>query len=65
MPALNFQAIFRMHMTKETLRRRGVIRHTHVRGAGPSMDPGDRAELAALLTQLAPLLTDHKLQDAA
>lgn len=65
MPALNFQAIFRMHMTKETLRRRGVIRHTHVRGAGPSMDAGDRAELAALLAQLAPLLSDHKLQDAA
>lgn len=55
MPALNFQAIFRMHMTKETLRQRGVLRSgIHVRGKGPSMDPGDRAELDALLHQLAP-----------
>lgn len=64
MPALNFQAIFRMHMTKETLRRRGVIRHTHVRAAGPRMDTGDRLELAVLLEQLAPLLTIHQLKDA-
>lgn len=65
LPALNFQAVFRMHMTKETLRRRGVIRHTHVRGAGPRMDAGDRAELAALLDQLAPLLRTFPLKDAA
>jgi len=57
MPALNFQAIFRMHMTKETLRLRGVLDSTHVRGKGPVMDAGDRAELHALLDQLAPELT--------
>ena len=50
---LNFQAVFRMHMTKEVLRRRGVIRNTFVRGKGPSFDDGDRAELDALLDEFA------------
>lgn len=62
MPLLNFQAIFRMHMTKETLRRRGVIASTHVRSAGPAMDDGDHAELAALLDQIAPELTQFPLE---
>lgn len=53
LPLLNFQAVFRMHMTKEVLRRRGVIRNTFVRGAGPRFDDGDRAELAALLEEFA------------
>lgn len=67
MPLLNFQAIFRMHMTKYTLRRRGVLDHTHVRGRGPSMDAGDQAELHALLDQIAPELTLYPLtaMDAA
>lgn len=49
LPLLNFQAIFRMHMTKEVLRQRGVIRNVFVRGKGPRFDAGDRAELAALI----------------
>jgi len=53
MPLLNFQAVFRMHMTKEVLRRRGVLRHTLVRGAGPRPDSGDLRELDALLDQIA------------
>jgi len=61
MPALNFQAIFRMHMTKHTLRRRRIIDGVHVRGAGPSMDAGDHAELHALLDQLAPETALHPL----
>jgi len=67
MPLLNFQAIFRMHMTKQTLRRRGVLDHTHVRARGPSMDAGDQAELHALLDQIAPEITIHPLaaMDAA
>ena len=59
MPLLNFQAVFRMHMTKEVLRRRAVLRHTHVRGAGPRPDAGDRRELAALLEQIAPEFLVH------
>jgi 4-hydroxy-tetrahydrodipicolinate synthase len=65
MPLLNFQAVFRMDMTKEVLRRRGVITATHLRGAGPRMDAGDRAELAALLDQIAPELTGHPLAGKA
>jgi 4-hydroxy-tetrahydrodipicolinate synthase len=51
LPLLNFQAIFRMHMTKEVLRRRGVIRNTVVRAKGPKFDDGDRVELSILLQE--------------
>lgn len=49
LPLLVFQATFRMAMTKEVLRRRGVIKNIFVRGKGPKFDAGDRAELDALL----------------
>ena len=52
LPLLNFQAVFRMAMTKEVLRRRGVITATHVRAAGPKLDAGDMRELDALLEEL-------------
>ncbi|NJS38527.1 MAG: dihydrodipicolinate synthase family protein [Rhodobacteraceae bacterium] len=65
LPALNFQAVFRMHMTKETLRRRGVLRTTHVRGNGPAMDAHDRRELAALLDALAPEMQHNPLIQSA
>lgn len=61
MPLLSFQAIFRMHMTKATLKRRGVLHSTFVRGAGPKMDQGDCAELDTLLTLIAPELLQFKL----
>ncbi len=56
LPLLNFQAVFRMAMTKEVLRRRGVIRATGVRAAGPRLDAGDNAELTAMLERIADLL---------
>ena len=56
LPALSLQAVFWMQMTKATLARRGVIRHTHVRADGPTMDAYDRADLSALLDRLAPEL---------
>jgi 4-hydroxy-tetrahydrodipicolinate synthase len=65
LPALNFQAVFRMHMTKETLRRRGVLRTSHVRGKGPVMDAQDRRELAVLLDALAPELHQNPFIQAA
>ena len=43
-------------MTKEVLRRRGVITATQVRAAGPVIDAGDRRELDALLADVADLL---------
>ena len=62
MPLLSFQAIFRMHMTKATLKRRGVLQHTFVRGAGPKMDAGDQAELNTLLDLIADELTTYQLE---
>ncbi len=56
LPLLNFQAVFRMAMTKEVLRRRDVITATHVRAAGPVFDAGDLLELDALLADVADLL---------
>lgn len=60
LPLLNFQAIFRMHLTKEVLRRRGVIKNTFVRGKGPKFDDGDRAELALLLADADLPYSSHR-----
>lgn len=59
MPLLNFQAVFRMQMTKATLRRRGIITNTQQRGKGPRLDVGDHAELNALLDQIKDELTQY------
>jgi 4-hydroxy-tetrahydrodipicolinate synthase len=56
LPLLNFQAVFRMAMTKETLRRRGIIVHAGKRAAGPELDAGDHRELSELLGEVADLL---------
>jgi 4-hydroxy-tetrahydrodipicolinate synthase len=56
LPLLNFQAVFRMAMTKEVLRRRGVITATHVRAAGPQLDAGDHRELSAMLEEISDLV---------
>jgi 4-hydroxy-tetrahydrodipicolinate synthase len=56
LPLLNFQAVFRMAMTKETLRRRGIIAHAGKRAAGPELDAGDHRELSELLAEVADLL---------
>ena len=56
LPLLNFQMVFRMAMTKETLRRRGIIEHAGKRAAGPDLDAGDRCELSELLAEVSDLL---------
>ena len=61
LPLLNFQAIFRMHMGKAVLRRRGVIRHTFVRADGPVMDAQDRVELDTLLADAAHLFSIYPI----
>jgi 4-hydroxy-tetrahydrodipicolinate synthase len=53
---LNFQAVFRMAMTKETLRRRGIIGHAGKRAPGPELDAGDHRELGELLAEVGDLL---------
>lgn len=56
LPLLNFQAVFRMAMTKAVLKRRGVIASTFVRAAGPKLDAGDERELDAMLAELSDIL---------
>lgn len=56
LPLLTFQAVFRMDMTKEVLRRRGVLKSTHVRVGGIPLDAADHAELDVLLEEIADLL---------
>ena len=56
LPLLNFQAVFRMAMTKDVLRRRGIITATHVRVAGPVLDAFDVRELDALVAGIADLV---------
>ncbi|MGN6270965.1 MAG: dihydrodipicolinate synthase family protein [Sphingomonas sp.] len=53
LPLLSMQAIFRWRLTKEVLRRRGLIEHTFVRAPGAALDRHDMAELDALLARLA------------
>ena len=56
LPLLNMQAVFRMAMTKETLRRRGIIEAAVKRAPGPELDDGDRRELTEMLQEVADVL---------
>lgn len=58
LPLLTFQTVFRMNMTKEVLRRRGLIESAHVRVGSVDLDAGDHTELTRLLDRAADLL-DH------
>lgn len=57
LPLLSMQAIYRWRLTKEVLRRRGLIASAHVRAAGPALDAGDLEELTILLDRIADLMT--------
>ncbi|MGK6319623.1 dihydrodipicolinate synthase family protein [Sphingomonas sp. DT-204] len=57
LPLLNMQAIYRWRLTKEVLRRRGLIASTFVRAPGPALDRHDLRELDELLDSLSDLLT--------
>lgn len=56
LPLLTFQAVFRMDMTKEVLKRRGIIRSAHVRIGAVPLDGQDQAELGVLLAELEDVL---------
>lgn len=64
LPVLNMQAIFRMSLTKEVLRRRGIIECAAKRAAGPVFDAGDHVELTELLTELADVLAPPVVRGA-
>jgi len=61
LPLLNFQAVFRMAMTKEVLRYRGIIEYTHVRVGNIALDEMDREELITLLNDINDLLLPSPL----
>jgi 4-hydroxy-tetrahydrodipicolinate synthase len=56
LPLLLFQQTFRVRMTKEVLRARGLLDCVRARAAGPVLDEGDRSELDALMAEAADLL---------
>ena len=56
LPILMMQAVFRWRLTKEVLRRRGVIDCVYTRAPGPAFDEGDQRELDRILDRLQPLL---------
>jgi 4-hydroxy-tetrahydrodipicolinate synthase len=56
LPILNFQAVFRMNMTKEVLKRWGLIESSYVRVGSLNLDEGDLKELDILLNDIDDLL---------
>src|SRR5438132_10555467 len=62
LPLLNFQAVFRWAMTKEVLRRRGVIDCAQVRAAGPRLDARECVALDIMLGEITDLLSIFPLQ---
>jgi len=52
LPILMIQAVYRWRLTKEVLRRRGVIGSAYTRAAGPQFDDVDQQELGIVLDRL-------------
>jgi 4-hydroxy-tetrahydrodipicolinate synthase len=52
LPILMIQAVYRWRLTKEVLRRRGVIASAYTRAAGPEFDEIDQRELGTVLDRL-------------
>lgn len=56
LPLLNMQAVYRWRLTKEVLKRRGLIESAFVRAPGPALDAHDLKEVDELMTALSDLL---------
>jgi dihydrodipicolinate synthase/N-acetylneuraminate lyase len=56
LPILNMQSVFRWALTKEVLRRRGIIECAAKRAAGAELDAGDHQELTEILAELSDVL---------
>lgn len=52
LPLLMIQAVYRWRLTKEVLRRRGIIASSYTRAAGPAFDAVDLRELDTVLDRL-------------
>lgn len=59
LPILMMQAVFRWRLTKEVLRRRGVIDSAYTRAPGPEFDAGDHEELSRILSRLERHFDSH------
>ena len=64
LPLLLIQEIFRMRLTKEVLRRRGVLQHADVRAPLPDFDAQDQREIDLCLRDLEDLLTTGNARQA-
>jgi len=56
LPILNMQSVYRWSLTKEILKRRGLINSTFVRAAGPTLDDKDKGEVHVLLKRIENLI---------
>lgn len=59
LPLLACQMTFRVRLTKEVLKRRGLLEHTGARASGPKLDDGDLAEIGELIATARPTMTMH------
>lgn len=53
LPILAMQAVFRWRLTKEVMRRRGLIKSAYTRAPGAELDAQDQKELGQMLARLA------------
>ena len=56
LPILAMQAVFRWRLTKEVMRRRGLIKSAHTRAPGAALDAQDQKELGLMLARLKDLV---------
>jgi 4-hydroxy-tetrahydrodipicolinate synthase len=50
------QAVFRWRLTKEVMRRRGLIKSAYTRAPGAALDAQDQKELGLMLARLKDLV---------
>ncbi len=56
LPILAMQAVFRWRLTKEVMRRRGLIKSAYTRSPGAALDAQDQKELGLMLARLKDLV---------
>jgi 4-hydroxy-tetrahydrodipicolinate synthase len=57
LPLINYERLYGIAVYKEVLYRRGIFATTLSRAPGKNLDAADRAELDAILAEVAPLFT--------
>ncbi len=62
LPILAMQAVFRWRLTKEVMRRRGLIKSAFTRAPGAELDAQDQVELGLMLARLKDLVGPLSVQ---